>query len=202
MNKLTYLVHGFNVSDNGEGTVKKLIPYVNKHSRALNWSYGKFGLLDVLFKNRKVAKSLANHTKWPDLHKKYAIGHSNGCAIIVESARQGAEYECVLLINPALNIDTYFPESIKKIVVVYTRNDKVTLLARFVDSLPFFGWFIKDTWGAMGTYGYTGNDPRVKNLDLTNHLDSHSDLFAGHNIRTLSSEILHWLYVSNVSLAL
>jgi hypothetical protein len=195
--KTTILLHGFNVRDNGESTVEKLSPFLFSVSKSMviTWKYGWFGLFSVLFKNKKVAKSIRDYQQscTPD-NKLYAAGHSNGCAIIVRAASLGAEFESVLLINPALKSKTKFPQSIKKITVVHTNNDIPTKTASFLDKVPFIQLIIPNAWGAMGNTGYIGDDSRVTNINLTNSLSGHSDIFSDNNMSKFGYELSKELY--------
>ena len=183
--KRIYLVHGFNVGDRGKNTVGKLIPHLQgKDIRTFNHYYRRFGLLQVLWRNGSVAKKLFTRMKTEvrEADTSYAIGHSNGCAIILRALKLGAKFENILLINPALNVDTIFPPNVKNIIVIHTRKDKVVKAARFFDSIPVVEWLIADAWGAMGSKGYTGNDPRVTNIDMTDALGGHSHFFKDKNL--------------------
>jgi hypothetical protein len=180
---ITYLVHGFNVRDGGENTVEVIRPYAIEKSGGvvLTHAYGWLGLIGVLIKNKKVAKSLKERVN-SDLDELPtavgAIGHSNGCAIIIEAVRQGAKIDTLLLINPALKINTKFPKSIRKIIVVHTKHDKPTKAARFFDRIPFIQWLIPNAWGAMGAMGAKNPDKRVHNIDLSYDIHGHSDIFS------------------------
>lgn len=198
--KRTYLVHGFNVRDNGASTVLKLARFAKKISGGVvtNIGYGWFGLFSVLFKNKSVAKYIKSETSMAKLcegeAEVYGIGHSNGCAILVEAVRQGARFDKLLLINPALNVDTVFPPSIEEIVVIHTRKDIPTRTARFFDAIPLIGLIVPNAWGAMGAVGYTGNDPRVRNIDLSYALSGHSDIFKDAKITSHAVPILELIY--------
>lgn len=181
----TYLLHGFNVTDGGADTVERLRPFAVSHPASgvvKSWKYGWFGLFSVLFKNELVAKKLKRaHDQVFEPQHCYGVGHSNGCAILLRAAQQGMEFTTLLLINPALNVDTKFPPSIGQVIVVHTEDDVPTRVARWFDRIPFIGLLIPNAWGAMGAYGYEGSDPRVMNIDLTGILEGHSDLFEEKN---------------------
>lgn len=188
----TYLVHGFNVKDGGADTVEKLRPYLEATSKGTIWSwpYGWFGLLSVLFKNKHVARELKdNEDHLPFNSFTYGVGHSNGCAILVEAAKQGATFHHLLLINPALKVDTRFPASIRKITIVHTANDKPTKAARFFDKIPLIQLLVPNAWGAMGAFGAVGDDPRVFNLDMSEDLFGHSDLFEDRNLKQFGHKL-------------
>ena len=191
---ITFLAHGFRARDGGSSTVMKVATHIAPYSSISNYAYGYFNLFDVLFKNKKAAKRFAEIVISDHHGHKYAIGHSNGCAIIVEAMRQGAKFDTILLINPALNINTVFPEGDYKIVVIHTKHDKATKAARFFDSIPFVELFVPDEWGAMGTRGYQGTDQRVLNMDWSEILTGHSTIFTEEIMALVGPQLAFHLY--------
>ena len=203
--KVTYLIHGFNVHDCGADTVAKLRPYLTDTSgdpqgcadvQVVNWAYGWIGLLGVLFKNKKIAKRFAHRSMVQHSIKLpvYAVGHSNGAAILVEAARQGVHFEHLLLINPALKVDTIFPASIEKVTVIHTAHDIPTRAASIADRIPFLQLLIPNAWGAMGAKGARLGDKRVTNIDLTPSLEGHSDIFTDANLERYGPFINKLMY--------
>jgi hypothetical protein len=163
------LVHGFNVRDGGAGSIDKLEPYLLFAGfDVAQFDYGWIGLLGARFGTRKHARRLAAMTEPDDV----AIGHSNGCNVIVEAAWRGARFAHVVFINPALDADTALPPQIKRADVWHSPSDRAVRFARFL-------WF--HPWGQMGATGYTGTDKRFRNFDKQNAFarssDSHSDVF-------------------------
>lgn len=161
------LVHGFNVDDNGEQTVNKLEKYVNKEIyNVLHGDYGYFGLWGVRFFNKNIAQTIAGMTP-PNT---VAIGHSNGCAILVRAAEYGAKFSRLILINPALNMDMEFPEQVERIDIFHNIDDTTVSWAKW---LPFH------RWGAMGRYGSISEDPRVFNHETKElfGISGHSAVF-------------------------
>ncbi len=199
-NSITYLLHGFNVRDGGDHSTGRLLPYLRAKAvgHVMPIRYGWFGLLSVIFKNKKVAKKVVNSEKRLMNYSKngafYGVGHSNGCAILVEAARQGAKFECLYLINPALKVDTVFPASIKRVIVIHTKHDVPTRAARMLDRVPLLQLIVPNAWGAMGARGYKGGDERVTNLDLSGILDGHSDIFQHDILKVLGPAIAEGLY--------
>jgi len=191
--KHTFLVHGFNVRDEGRGTVNRLRCFLTSSSKVSNFKYGWIGLLGALFKNSRIALHL-KQLSFTEPGRKYAIGHSNGAAIIAAAINKGARFETVLLINPALKVNTKFGKSVKHIVVIYTNHDIPTRMARFFDNVPVLSLLVPNAWGAMGAVGYKGEDNRVLNMNLTDVLDSHSDLFDTDNLTSLGSTLTQLLY--------
>ena len=174
---MNILIHGFNVRD-PEKSVGKIQSYLDN---TFMFNYGWRELVSVMWCNKKDAKELKHLIKGM-VSAATVYAHSNGCAVAVESARQGAEIKTLVCINPALKIDTKFPESIGRIIVIHTKHDKATKAARFFDKVPFIQLLIPNAWGAMGAKGYSGDDERVVNLDLSKDLDGHSDFFNKDNL--------------------
>ena len=197
---MTFLLHGFNVKDRGHDTTSRIVPFLKKvvdSGDIINQSYGYFNLWDVLWKNKKVAKKLTRRVEaFNHGSKVMAVGHSNGCAIINAAAKMGAHFDTVLLINPALNVNTKFPPTIGKIIVLHTKHDKAVRAARFFDAIPFVEWLVPDSWGAMGAKGATRRDRRVININTK--VDGHSSIFSKSNLSKFGPMVVDMLYSSAV----
>lgn len=197
--KSTFLVHGFNVSDGGEDTICRIKPSLRAEDAGghiLTHQYRRLGLIGVLMNNDRIAVNLV-HRVDSMLSRGFSVnaaGHSNGCAIIVKAARKGAKFESVVLINPALNTSIEFPSSMKRILIVHTRFDRAVRMARFFDALPLVGLLIPDIWGAMGAVGHKGLDPRVTNLNLSDTVANHSDIFTDTNLALHGPTIARWMH--------
>jgi hypothetical protein len=176
-------VHGFNIKDPQE-TVGKLTPYLDD---PYIFDYGWFGLFSVLLYNKREAKKLNDIIAFNSVDAVYA--HSNGAAIAVESARRGAKIKTLVCINPALKVDTVFPDSIEKIIVVYTKHDMPTRVASFFDKVPLICLLVPNAWGKMGAKGPSIEDDRIIKLDFTNELREHSDFFEEDNLDLLMPRI-------------
>lgn len=185
---MNMLIHGFNVHDPSE-TTGKLQKYLDK---SFMFNYGWFELISVLLYNKREAKRLKSLID--DYEEINVYAHSNGCAISVEAARQGAKIKTLICINPALKCETKFPNSISKIIVIHTKHDKPTRAARFFDKVPFVQLLIPNSWGAMGAKGYIGNDKRVTNYNLSDILDGHSDFFDDNNLDFFMPELITETY--------
>jgi hypothetical protein len=164
------LIHGFNVSDEGEGTVGKLGPmfeaagYTVKRPR-----YGWRGLLGVRALNKTFSRMITDMSEPGDI----AVCHSNGAAIAAEAADLGAPFSQLVLINPALDHDRRFPRQLDAIHVWHSPSDGPLKFARL---LPWH------SWGNMGAVGYRGPaDARVTNYnkqsDFRVSSSAHSDIF-------------------------
>lgn len=164
-----HLVHGYNIKDGGNKTIDRLLPYLNySEITTVEHDYGHLNIYGVLTKNKKIASKIVRKLGSDDV----AIGHSNGCAILVKSLQQGAVLDKLILINPALDKHFEFPESVNEIHIFHSHKDKVVVLAKYLRKLVF--WRNTFLWGEMGNTGYRGNDSRV-----TNHLmkTKHSGIF-------------------------
>jgi len=155
MKPTAWLVHGFNVSDDGARTIDRLGPWL----RNAGWTVGQvdYGwrfLLGVWIGNPKEAEQFAALVRPGDI----ACGHSNGCTIIHRATvDHGAALDRVVYINPALGVRRAPGKNVRRAHVFYAPDDKAVLAARLVPS---------SLWGSMGRDGYQGDDPRVRNHDL------------------------------------
>ena len=113
-----------------------------------------------------------------------AIGHSNGCAILVKALYQGAVIDKLILINPALDKHYKFPKGVKEIHVFHNKHDKAVVAAKWLRKIVF--WRNNFLWGEMGNTGYKGNDKRVTNYQLAK---GHSALFNKKNLAKLTKII-------------
>jgi len=179
-------IHGFNVHD-PEQSIGKLEPYIKD---LFMFNYG-WRFFSVLWHNKKDAKKLKALLGANEDSVVYA--HSNGCAIAVEAARQGAKIKTLICINPALKMNTKFPDTIERISVIHTKHNKATKAARFLDKATFIQLAIPNAWGAMGAKGSTLPDERVRNWDLSNRMKGHSDFFKQENLELYVSELKTWI---------
>lgn len=142
------ITHGFNVSDGGEGSVGKLIPFlrVMGYTVAL-YSYPYRFLVGALLCDDEDTRGLMDAFQEGDV----IIGHSNGGKLIAMAIEAGLPVEHAVLIHPALDRDWEPPKDhpIKRIDVYYSGKDMATWFARFSP------W----KWGAMGTVGPISKHP-------------------------------------------
>jgi len=179
---ICHLLHGIRVRDGGKSTVCKLKPSLfDKGIFVISHNYGYLHVLDVLRKNKIIAKRIKKHFHSDDI----VIAHSNGGAVAVKAVQYGATIDKLILINPALDKHFEFPEGINEIHVFHNKKDKVVVLAKWLRKLVF--WRNTFLWGEMGNTGYKGNDGRVTNHRLGKH---HSDIFKSGGIEKLSKEVL------------
>lgn len=183
-----FFVHGFNVKDNGAGTIGKLVPFFANAGIATEMiTYGHFNLFEPRWENERVAKHLFNRiaAAIESGYKVIVVGHSNGCDIAHRAGKMGAPIDKAVFISAALNSDTKIAPSIDALDVWHSRKDWVLFLAKF---LPFH------RWGEMGRTGATRYDKRVKNFDRSQNYDApsawHSDIFASPLIEYFGPIIL------------
>lgn len=178
-----FIVHGINVKDPKESTGK----LVNHLANTFMFNYG-WRLFSVLWHNKRDAKKLKQHIN-SDLYSN-VWAHSNGAAIAVEAARQGAYIKTLIVINGALKVKTKFPDTIEKIIIIHTDHDQATRAAAFFNRIPLIGLFIPNSWGKMGAKGSSiKDDPRITNLNFTRELQGHSDFFEEKNLKLLMPKI-------------
>jgi hypothetical protein len=166
------LIHGAEFRKKSRGSMRRLAP--SFRAAGFCTIIPTYGFLPALllglfpWLDRRIAESLSGFIQPDDI----LIGHSNG-ATLAYLINQRVPVRGSVLINAALEADrvpfTGF------VHVYYNAGDVVTKLAEF---FPFH------VWGNMGTFGYAGVDPRVRNIDQGNPpdglppLDGHSDIFS------------------------
>jgi hypothetical protein len=165
MMRRVFLIHGFNVSDGGKNTTDGLMPHIARSGwKPVQIDYGWFGLIQVRLCNGGVAETIKAAARRGDI----GIGHSNGCAILMEACQRGAQLTGLVLINPALDEDCKVPAQVRWIHVYHNREDSPVKWSRILLLHP---------WGAMGRHGYQGSDDRYLNVDCYPDVQGHSDIF-------------------------
>ncbi len=173
------LCHGFNVRDGGKGTTDSLRGLVEACGHTvLEADYGLFGLFAVRYFSDNIASVVAGMTPKGSV----GVGHSNGCNILLQAAEQGASFDKLIFINPALDNDFIVPEQVKSVAVICNNEDNVVQLSKFI---PFH------RWGNAGKVGYKGGDGRVKNYEFETCGDNaHSDAFTTEGFDHLFTGLL------------
>ena len=169
---LVILIHGFNVSDEGEDTVQRLIPYFEQEGyTCINFHYRWTGFLGVKWVNYTRAKSLRHLIELNKRLGKYVIvcGHSNGCALahMAMQEQENPKYhpDKVIYINAALTENAKPGKGVKETYVLFSPNDRPVVIAQWIANiLPDF-MEIGRPWGWMGAVGYKGNSLNVKNIN-------------------------------------
>ena len=166
MNEVTHmagtalLVHGFNVRDNGAGTIARLSPYLlTRGSDTVVFRMGWMEIVQVYTQNKRHAKRLAEAARNAKLNDRsqpvIALGHSNGCAVIhLATTLYDAPIDKIAYLNPALEKQLAPGEQVQCVDVWYSPSDTPVKWAR---------WLPKHVWGEMGRTGYVGDDPRMIN---------------------------------------
>lgn len=170
MRKKVKLVHGFNVFDDGENTIDRLVEPLEGKGYEVDSTgedYGWTGLLLVYLFNGKRASHLVDNYKEGEI----VIAHSNGCAITARAIDKGLPVKHVIFIHPALD-DKWEPlkdSTVERIDVYYSERDVATKAADFLERLPGV------LWGNMGTIGPTAiNKVFVRHDDEWKHSEGFS----------------------------
>lgn len=169
--KKLYLVHGIRAADKGTksmgGLRRKLM---EKFSFVKQVSYG-YVLIPIT--NKKAVRAIINSIENVDNHDEViVVAYSNGCWAAVQAAEMGYKIDHLVLISPALHKSHAIPEHVKRVDVYYCPGDNIVELGgiyrRLINLLPW-NWSIfgdPHDWGAMGKYGYVGNDLRIHNWKM------------------------------------
>lgn len=182
---LVILVHGFNVTDGGAGTIGKLKRYyAARGAKVVSVRYGWFGLFQTRFCNEEVSENLTYLIQKGSqrFNRIIVVGHSNGCAIAHLASYKGTvPIHRFVYINPALK-KHYTPDGrVKAVDVWHNWHDSAVVWAKFL-----FWRASERPWGLMGRTGYRGDDQRFVNFDtaedFTHSAKGHSGVFATKSI--------------------
>lgn len=155
----TWIVHGFNVSDGGDGSINRLSPYLSPPIQ--EYSYGWTGLLGLSCANARAVRGLLDRIRPGDS----IVAHSNGCLIAWQIAQiMGADLRSVVCINPALRRDARWPADVP-VLCLANSTDWVVQLGRVWGRLFPLDGIQAQGWGAAGRYGFTSGQPSVTNWD-------------------------------------
>ena len=164
---LVKLVHGYNVSDGGAGTIDHLKPLLEARGYEVDAEEADYGfttLLSVLFGNKRRARKMLNNFTEGEV----IVAHSNGCMITARAIERGMPVKHVIFIHPALDVDWEPPpcSGVERIDVYYSLNDRATRVA---------GWIPFVRWGAMGTKGPSSKSKVFRRYnDFWHHSDGFS----------------------------
>lgn len=162
------LIHGFNVKDGGAHTVDMLAPYLEARGHEIDKDeadYGYHNLIKVRFYSKAAVKRIAGAMEKADV----ALTHSNGANYAMQAAYLISSPIIIVHVSAALNRKVNIPAVVSHMRVMYSNNDKAVKFSRILR----FG----HPWGAMGAYGYEGEDTRAVNEDHTAEINGHSDWF-------------------------
>ncbi len=158
MTDVVHLIHGIHTSREDVSTPERLIPELldddYNETDIVVHEYGYALGITSRWANQERAEKIALLIEPGDK----IIAHSNGCLITLLMLEIGILPSGITLLQPALDVDTIFPPGSYWINVFFNSEDKATLMARL------FLWF-HHPYGAMGRYGYKGNDSRIINYD-------------------------------------
>lgn len=146
MEKTVYLIHGYRTRNGGQDDVGRMSPYFAEAGlRVKILDYGFLDEFQTFMCNDNLAKALAR-TLIPD---SLVVAFSNGGALVHRMAEQGAVFDRVCLVNPALDKDKTIARA-NLIHTWYSPSDMATGVAKFI---PFV------RWGDQGRVGYAGSNP-------------------------------------------
>lgn len=158
-----HLIHGFNVSDGGNASIGRLLPFFDRDDdTAIMHAYGWVGLIRLRWRNAKVTRRILPEVQDGDV----LIGHSNGCLICWELVEAGARPGLVICVQPAMRRDTDWPPHVP-VLCLYNKRDWAVTLGRVWGRLvsvanPFKGMH---GWGSAGRHGFTAGQSHVENWD-------------------------------------
>jgi len=158
MTERVHIIHGIHKSEGDISTAARIIPELMeadyREEDIIIHDYGYVTALTSRWKNKGRAEKIAPLIEPGDK----IISHSNAGDITRIMLDMGILPSGIVLLQPALDTDTVFAEGEYWINIFYNEHDKATLFARM------FLWF-NHPYGAMGRYGYKGNDLRIKNYN-------------------------------------
>lgn len=172
MSQKVFLVHGIRAKDKGAKSMGKLASIMSQWFDSLHLV--TYGYVLIPIDNMKAVKATIEKI---NKYKKHGddiviVAYSNGCWAAIQVAELGFEIDHLVLISPALHRSHAIPEQVKRVDIYYSKGDKIVEIGgfyrRLVNLLPW-NWKMfgePHDWGAMGRYGYQGNDPRVHNHDM------------------------------------
>ena len=154
-----FIVHGFNSRKHAVwmSELARLIEAGGYEIVIAN--YGNTGLFSVALETERVAREIASVATDGDV----AIGHSNGCTAIHRSMQKyGANIERTFYLNASIDTRVELPPWMESMDVFYAPNEIATIAGAVWGTI----WPPAREWGAMGRYGYKGDDERVSNHNL------------------------------------
>ena len=180
---IVYLIHGFNVKDNGAQTVDTIRSYFEfRGYRVCDIDYGYFHRMRVRLCNKGIAKAISSLVE----PNSTCIAHSNGGALAWLACEYGAAFKNVILVNPALDSNKAIAKQVQKVQVWHHPCDKWTGISKYIPN---------SIWGAQGRTGYTGpEDDRYSNYneeELFGKLeDEHSGIWHDENNRLIFAGVV------------
>lgn len=171
------LIHGFNVKDNGKGSIDRLVaPLLKRLPQAKfdcdSADYGWHFLFRVHFfywfggTIKRIAKALEDAD--------VVITHSNGANYCMKAVKRIKNLDLhIIHLSPALNAAyPYRRRKFRRCDVLHTLYDSIVGISRYIPFHP---------WGNGGQVGAKTKDCRVENHNFTKYVDGHSDWFNDDN---------------------
>ena len=180
-------VHGYNVSDNGAGSVDTFTDALTGagHSVLTHYAdYGWIGLFTTRFGGiRSIAAGLARRIEedFEDGDEVVLLCHSNGFAIAYECIKKTNKVDTIISFNGALDDDVVFSPNVKHIYNFYAPADKVLKWGAWLRPMHI--------WGRAGQSGLTDNDPRIVNIEMPD-VRQHSSVF---QVKALREKYSRWV---------
>lgn len=186
--------HGFNDWSRGQNTTDKLVRFFTDRgvpqSNCHEFDYEHLFIIGTYVRTHALARKLADEINAIGKPVVF-VGHSHGNVIAYLAAKEyGANIIYQVCINPALNVDTVFADSVHMIDTYFSAGDNVVALSKLVP----FHW-----WGEAGRTGFQpkGNDKhRHRKFSMSNppkaetpKVKSHSGVFKDRNLRFYGSEL-------------
>lgn len=184
---VVHLIHGFNVTDGGRGTITNLRDYF---LNAIVHSIGLVGLFDLRWKNKQIVKSIKPFIGPDDV----LIGHSNGALIIQRLLESGVRPKACIFFNASIRCDTRFPNSVP-ILNLHSSEDWVVQFGRIWSRLVSLGSIQPHGWGAAGRYGLISNQKNVLNFDMAEHYFTYRA--TGHSDALKPPKVAYWAEFAN-----
>lgn len=181
---MIHLIHGIRTAP-GKSNVPKLIPYLELVDEVVYPDYGFIEAIETRRVNPIICGTMTPYIKPNDV----LVGHSNGCAVILDMLEAGVKAHGIVFINGALKQDFVLPACVKYCSVYFNVGDDITEVARFAENLPVSP--VDTNWGSLGHGGYIGFDPRVANINCgavatapagLPLVNGHSDIFSDINL--------------------
>ena len=182
-----WLLHGIH-TPMGDPKVLRLVPYLAQLKVEIKYpDYGYVAAIETRRINPALWGMLTPCIESGDV----LVGHSNGGCVAYETILNLPPTVVdigLVLIDAALRRDITLPPNVKWCQVYYNAGDQVTQLAALAELVPFS--LVDQNWGSMGHAGYSGDDPKVDQIDCAHTKGLMNDL--GHSEIFVPPEINQW----------
>jgi len=156
-------VHGAFTKDGTSELWQRLLkPLLKEKYDWTDFKYGLVGFWNSVSRSRSAGEDLAREANQDDT----IIAFSNGGLVVWEALEAGANFNKAILIQPALTKNAEFGPGVDKIFITYNSSDYIVYLSRLWSMPLNYLLDRKNSWGAMGHYGYEGpGDQRIFQID-------------------------------------